>query len=201
MDTWLGKRLSPAQIREVLEESDAPPEAAAADESSHRFWQAMVNLDREVTRARGTGGVSAEWRALFPLVIRRAASPDARVRGAAAWMMGRMPESRETVIPTLHGLLRDADRDVALYAACALANLADGTGREILRGVLADTRADARRLGDAVGALAFVGDASDIPAIEGVRRRAGKEGLDELASFADRCLEILKGRTPATRPG
>jgi hypothetical protein len=117
--TWFGRQLSAAELREYLVDTSVP----------HHTQHALTQVAAEIVRGDPT------VHSVYPQVAALAGSKEAGLRSMAAWVMGQDNTSPEFHAALLK-LVRDSDPTVQWNAALALARFGDAAGEPPLKFML-----------------------------------------------------------------
>ena len=114
--TWFGRQLSDADLREYLEDTSVP----------HKTQHALTQVAAEILRH------DPSVEGVYPLVVSLAANKEAGLRSMTAWVMGQDNKSA-AFHQALLKLVNDPEPTVRWNAALALARFSDPAGEPQLK--------------------------------------------------------------------
>jgi len=114
--TWFGRRLSDADLREYLQDTSVP----------HKTQHALTQVAAEILRH------DPSVEGVYPLVVSLAGNKEAGLRSMTAWVMGQ--DNKSTAFhQALLKLVNDPEPTVRWNAALALARFSDPAGEPQLK--------------------------------------------------------------------
>lgn len=149
--TWFGRRMAEAELREYLVDTSVP----------HKTQHALTQVVTEIVRH------DPQVKRVYPKVVALAGSKEPGIRSMAAWAMGQDASSPE-FHQALLNLVADPQPLVRGNAALGLARFGDATGEPELKAML--HAHDEQQIWEALVALYLVGKPDALADVEPLAR-------------------------------